>query len=196
MSSSFRRCGSDGTTTDVYRDVSIGLVFSRDIIKELSIGVISRRREWDTHRSQTTTTIDRALHRSAVNIHHHITASATSRQGYTTEATTTTEDVTIHVGSTSGTNCRSCMILHITNRYSSITQYVTILTATEDRTVDDTAFDVNYRLLHVCPGVEENTLVTLTCTEEIAGHRVCRCISVCTRNANRTARHVDGTLTT
>ena len=73
---------------------------------------------------------------------------------------------------------------------------VTILTATECRTIDTgTAANVHLGINDVCPGVEEDALVTLTCTKHIAGMWVSLHISLDTRHADSTTRHVDGTLT-
>ena len=83
-----------------------------------------------------------------------------------------------------------------TNVHLCIAQDVTILTATEDGTEDaGSATDVDFRLLHVGPGVESCALVSLTGTEEVTGHRVILCIFICTRHAKRTTHHVDSTLT-
>ena len=72
-----------------------------------------------------------------------------------------------------------------------------ILTTTEDGTEDaGSATDVDFRLLHVGPGIEACTLVTLTSTEEVTGYRMLLRIFICTRHAKRTTHHVDSTLTT
>ena len=74
---------------------------------------------------------------------------------------------------------------------------MTILTTTKDRTEDaGCAAHVDFRLLHIGPGVKVCALVTLTSTEEVTGHRVILCIFICTRHAKRTTHHVDSTLTT
>ena len=68
---------------------------------------------------------------------------------------------------------------------------MTILTATEDGAVDDTARDVHDSMAYVRALVEVYTLVALTGTEEVAGHRVSCNLRQRTRHTQRTTRHRD-----
>ena len=68
---------------------------------------------------------------------------------------------------------------------------MTVLTTAEDRTEDPAASDIHNRFLDVRPSVEVDTLVTLTGTEEVTSHRVSLHLLHSTRNAQRTATHVD-----
>ena len=71
---------------------------------------------------------------------------------------------------------------------------MTILTATEDGAVDDTACDIDFSLLNIGPCIEVRSLIALTCTKEIAGHGVIGNLSQGTWYTDRTSRHGDGTL--
>ena len=83
-----------------------------------------------------------------------------------------------------------------TNVHMCIAQDVSILTTSEDGTEDaGCAAHVDFRFLHIGPGIEACTLVSLTGTEEVTGYRVSLCIYICTRHAKRTTHHVDSTLT-
>ena len=49
---------------------------------------------------------------------------------------------------------------------------MTILTATEDGTVNPSAGNVYFHILHIGLLVKEDTRITHTCTEKIAGDRM------------------------
>ena len=72
---------------------------------------------------------------------------------------------------------------------------MTILSTAEDRSEDCSACNIHFHFIDICPGVEVCTLVTLSGTEEIAGHGVIGNLLQCTRYAQGAARHIDGTLT-
>ena len=73
---------------------------------------------------------------------------------------------------------------------------MTILTATEYRTIDASTGDVHFGFSNVRPGVEEGTCVTLTSTKEVTGHGVSGNLFQGTRHTEccRTTK-VDGTQT-
>ena len=79
------------------------------------------------HRTQSTTAIDRTENFTSADGHVNAAGHVTSRVGITIVATTATEDVTIHVTGSPGTNLGST-----TDSKVDITHDVTIFTATED----------------------------------------------------------------
>ena len=206
---------TNGTTADSNGDMTMFLrIFNATILIFIRIIInqtIRRIRcaifqgnifQTGSHRSQTATAIDRAQHGATRNSHRHISYNSASCQCLTTEATTTTEDVTINVGGTPRTylNIRMgvCCLTNsntATNVYSSVSKYVTILTTTEDGAEDAGGTrDVHLCFAYIRPLIEEYALVTLTGTEEVAGHGVSRHLFVCTRHTECTTHHVDGTL--
>ena len=69
---------------------------------------------------------------------------------------------------------------------------MTILTTAKDGTIDSTTLDVDKSTVHIRLLVEENTLVTLTCTEDITRIRMCYDLGDGTRHAHSTTCHRDG----
>ena len=75
-----------------------------------------------------------------------------------------------------------------------ITNDVTILTATEHRTINFcSARYINRGSAHIGPCIEEHTLVALTSTEHVANDRIKINLFLSTWYANGTTRYVDGT---
>ena len=72
---------------------------------------------------------------------------------------------------------------------------MTVLTATKHGAIDDTTRDLHLNAAHVRPLVEACTLVSLTCSEEVASHRVFGNLIQCTRHAKRTTTHLHLTFT-
>ena len=72
---------------------------------------------------------------------------------------------------------------------------MTILTTTKYRTIDPSTGDLDISTRHIRPSVEVDTRVTLSCTEQIAGHRVLLNLIQGTRYTQRTTRHVHRTAT-
>ena len=105
------------TATDVNRDVTtlesfIGFTFISTIQIPILIAIVLHltvhlmtscrfrlccRIQSVAYRTQTTATVNRAQHRAALNVHRHATAHITSGICITSEATTTTEDISIYV---------------------------------------------------------------------------------------------------
>ena len=77
----------------------------------------------------------------------------------------------------------------ISYRHRDITQHVTILTATEHRTINDTASDSNFNIFNVREFVEMFTLIALSGTEEVTDNRVIQNLLQGTWHTNRTACH-------
>ena len=69
---------------------------------------------------------------------------------------------------------------------------MTILTTAKDGTIDSTTLDVDCSTVHIRLLVEEDTLVTLTSTEDIACIRMCYNLSHGTWNTHGTTCHRDG----
>ena len=96
---------TNDTTADVDCDMTVGLGLIYigccriilNIFRELTIAGISRSVEADTNRSQSTTTIDRAQHGAAADVHHYVTTNASCSNCLAAVSTTGTEDVTIDV---------------------------------------------------------------------------------------------------
>lgn len=74
--------------------------------------------------------------------------------------------------------------------------HVTILAATEDGTVDAATGDVDISGVNIGNGIEENTRVTLTGTEKVAGDGVSRNGIKCTRHTKGTVGHNNGSRAT
>ena len=150
------------------------------IINELSCGSILIFGEVNTYRCQSATSIDRTIQFwRSTDINCCIAANGTSRQFCSRESTATTEDVTIHVGSTAHTDFGTTRDIH-----HCISRDVTILSTTKHRTEDARCTTH----LHTCvPNVgvhsEVFTLVTLTTTKEVTGHRLLQNIFIRTRHA-------------
>ena len=146
-------------------------------------------------------TIER-INRAILNIYRHIAAYGTGSQCITRETTTATKDVTVHVRGTRDANANTRVgICCRTNGNAatdvgySIANDVTVLTTTERRTKDTgIARNIDFGFSDVRPSVEVDTLVTLTCTEEITGYRVIGNSFQRAWYTQRTARHVDGAL--
>ena len=68
---------------------------------------------------------------------------------------------------------------------------MTILTTTEYRTIDPTAGYRYNGVIHVGFFIEEDTLVTLTCAEEVTSYGMSQNLSICTRYTNGTTCHRD-----
>ena len=200
MATSLREHSNRSSCAVIHLVVSHHLAIARNSFIEQSIA----------HRTQTTTAIDRAKHCAARDIQRYTTSHVTGRVGITAETTTTTEDVTIHVRGTPGTNlsstpCVKCVIhlsirLRIINFITTdvhchITHNVTILTATEGRAIYPSARDIYLYIVHIGLFVEQYTWVTLTTTEEIASHGVSSNLTQGTRHTDCTTCHVDSTLT-
>ena len=80
------------------------------------------------------------------------------------------------------------------NARHSIAYYMTILTTTEDRTINScSARNINRSAAHISPSVEEHTLVTLTGTEHVTNNRIIIDLLLGTWHTDSTARHINGT---
>ena len=130
-----------------------------------------------SYRSKTTTAIDGAQYLTALDVQFDRTTDITGSQRLTTEATATTEYITI---------------ISLTDVYNRILEYVTILTSAKDGTIDSAALDVDKSTVHIRFLVEEDTLVTLTCTKDIACIRMCHDLSNGTWHTYGTTCHRDG----
>ena len=201
---------TDSTTIDVHSDMSTALgiegrssfwtwiriravvliIFPHLAIRLYTTDFFIYQVETIAHRGQSTTAIDRAKHCATIDNQINRTAYITGSQRLATESTATTEHVTINVCRTDRTNLRTSAI-SLTNGNRRVSQYVTILTTAEYRTIDSTAFNINNSIIHICFLVEVNTLVTLTGTKEVTGNRVILYLLRCTRHTERAARHGD-----
>ena len=78
----------------------------------------------------------------------------------------------------------------ITNNHRVIAKHVTILTTTEDRTVNPSTSNINPSVLNISLLIKQHTWVTLTSTEEIASHWVSSNLTQGTRHtkSSRTAK--------
>ena len=168
--------------------ISIVLHFTISIVIISAKAFLSSQVQAIAHRGQTSTAIDRTKHSTTIDGQINRAAYITGGQCLTTKSTTTTEHVTIHVCGTDRTNSRTCTIsLAYGNR--RVSQYVTILTTAEYRSINPTALNLNDSILHIRFLVEVDTLVTLSCTEEVTSHRMILNLLSRTRHANRSARH-------
>ena len=193
---------SDGTATDIDSDIST--VEIRDGIASVihiigthhTIGLLVTYRlvhqiQTVAYGTQTASTIDRTQHGTTLDVDFNAAAHITCRERLTTEATTTTEYVTIDVAGAPGT-----YIGIVLDSHRDVLHHVAILTATKYRTVDSTTRDFHFHLLHVRGLVEEDTLVALTGSKEVAGQGVSGNLSQGTWYTERTTRHLYRTLTT
>ena len=150
---------------------------------------MSLRHEIATDGGQSATTVDGAKHGAACDVYRHVAAHTARRKGIAREATTTAEDVAIHVAGAPGAD-----IDIATNGQIHIAQHVTVLTAAEHGAVDAAAGDLHLYLAHIGVHVEIHDLVALTGTEEVAGHGVSGYLCQRAGHAERSARHADGGL--
>ena len=185
------------------------------IVFELSVGVVGSRRKAYTHRCQTATAIDISKHRTVRDVDSDIAAHTTGCQSRTRVTAATTKDVTIHVGGTRASNLQLFAIgreglttvagitiaievdfYDATDVGHGVRYDVTVLTSTECGAEDaGCARDVHFGLYDIGPCVEEDALVTLTCSEEVTGHGMLNHALKNARCTERTTHHVNRTLT-
>ena len=142
------------------------------------------------YRAQTTTAIDRTQHSTARDIQRHASCHVTGSVGFTAEATTATEDVTVHIRCAPGTNHGTVVDVH-----RHITQHMAVLTTTEYGAVDSAARDGHIDMAHVGLLIEYYTWVALTGAKEIAGYGVSGNLTKSTRHTDGTTRHRNSTVT-
>ena len=165
-----------------------GSVIELVIIAHTAVACLIRGIQAIAHGTQTATAVDGAKHGTAINVDIDAAAHVTGRIGVTGKAATAAEDITVYVAGTPGANQRCVADVHI-----HIAHHVTVLTAAEYRAVDATTRDVHYYPIDISLLVEEHTLVTLTCAEEVAGHRMSSNLSQRAGNAERgRAAEADG----
>ena len=68
---------------------------------------------------------------------------------------------------------------------------MSFLTTTENGTEDGASVDVDFAFIRICPTVEQDTLVALTCAKDMAIHRIGSDGCLTTRYADSAARHLD-----
>ena len=147
-----------------------------------------RGHEVGTHGGQTAAAVDGAQHGAAGDVDGDASAHDTCREGLAAESTAAAEDVAIDIRGAEGTNLGGYMIGFrgvVADVHLGVAHHVAILAAAEDRAVDPAAGDVDLGGNHIGPVVEEDALVALTGTEEVAGDRV-------RGNLVEGARHTEG----
>ena len=192
---------TDSTTADGYSDMtvrSIRILLISSIYHHvfpfwnlLAISIrICISSQISAQRSQTATTIDRAQDRTILDVKGNISTHNTSCQcRYRTSSST--KHISFVACGAERTNHRG----RSTDRRLRITQHVTVLTATEDRTIDRTTRDSDLRTTYISPSVEQHALVALASSEEVTNDGVSQFFIMSARHTDRTARHRDSTLT-
>ena len=153
------------------------------------------------HRTESSTTIDGAEHRTAIDVHGDSSGNITSSIGITTESTATAKHVAIDVTGAPSTNRRTARcrggLSTLTGRrlrangHRHVAQHVTILTTAKHRTKDPAASNIHHDILHIRVFVEEYALITLTCAEEVASDWVSVNLGQRARHTHRAAIHRD-----
>ena len=176
---------SNRTTADIDSNMTVGL--TAGIFYKVTIIRIFRCCKRRTDRSQTPTTIDATEHGTTADVQCDITTHSTGRLCITTEATATAENVTIDIRG----SCSTDLGIITADRHLHITQHVTILTTAKGRAEDMSTSDIHNRFLNIRPGIEVDTLVTLTGTKEIASHRMGLNLCYSTWHTKCSTRHID-----
>ena len=104
---------------------------------------------------------------------------------------TCTKDVAVIARLTVATNHRR-LTLRLTDSRGSIAQHVTVLTAAIDSSIDSTVGDIDRCRGDIGAGVEEDTLITHSCTINVTIVRVSSNNLMMTRHTNSTSGHGDG----
>ena len=110
--------------------------------------------------------------------------------------------MTVIIRSAPRTNCRTrlccdflivlaCSLCLFADGQCDVPHDVTVLTTAIDRAIDSAAFNGNDGILHIRVFVEEDTLVTLTATEDVTRERMTDNVIIITWHTNRTSSHRD-----
>ena len=183
---------ADGATADGDVDVpttlreesfAVETCFGVAVCPHLSIArcclsVSYRIKESIAYGSHTSAAIDGAEYLTTLDFQLDAASHITRRIGFTTEATSTAEDVAIDVGGAPCADCRAarcgdtfcrCLLAY---GYRHVAQHMAVLTAAIYGAVDDAAGDFNFNILHVGYFIKINARVALSSTIDVAGHRI------------------------
>ena len=120
------------------------------------------------HAAQSASAIDAAEHRAALDVDVDAAAHVAGRQGLAAEAAAAAEDVALDVA-----RAVVAYVGIVLDGHLDVAHDVAVLAAAEDGAVDaGRAGDFHLDIVHISGLVEEDALVALACTEEVAGDGV------------------------
>ena len=142
------------------------------------------------HGGQTATAVNGAQHGTAFDIDGDVATHDTCRESFAAESTAAAEDIAIDIGGAKGADFG----VGATDSHRGVAEDVTVLAATEDGAVNPASGDIDRGAGDLSPGVEEDALVALATTEEVAGDRVVVNLVKGAGHAKGSAAHVDSTI--